>query len=315
MIPSPRANGLVYLLHRARKRLARVDRRLEEAQLFAANGLAALGYRKQGWPQDEHVLRAQVRPVFVLSPGRSGTMTLSALFDLVPEVHAEHEPSPALVAASYLAWTQDAQPRAFWKDTIHQARDVAIFRAHRRGRVWFESNNRLTFLAEPLLAAYPRARFVLLTRKPEGFVASAMAREYYQGHPWDFARVRPRPQDPEFAGWNALPPLDKCAWLWARTVSHGLDLAERLGPEVVHVLDSEDLFSGNRDALDGLFRFVTGKPAPAGVEAVLGARLNAQKERGARKGRVEGWTDDDHARVAKVANPVLERLERLITEH
>jgi hypothetical protein len=309
MNPSPRANALVHLLHRMRRRVARLDRRLEEAQLLAANGLAALSYRRTGWPQDEVALRAAVRPVFVLSPGRSGTMTLAALFDLVPDVEAVHEPSPALVAASYLSWEQQGQPEDFWRDAVHQARDVQIFRAHRRGRAWFESNNRLTLLARPLRAAYPRARFLLLTRQPEGFVASAMAREYFQGHPWDFARVRPLASDALAASWNDLEPLEKCAWLWATTVGHGLDLAEEWGPDVVHVLRSEALFSADPRALDGVFSFVTGRPAPAGVAGVLASKLNAQAQRGARKGQVEAWTSEDHERVRKLAAPVLARLD------
>lgn len=311
MSPAPRATRLVHLLHRARKGLKRADRKLEDLQLLAANGPAALRYRREGWPEDAETLCSKVRPVFVLSPGRSGTMTLAALLDLIPGVHAEHEPEPALVAASYQAWVQGAEPLDFWRDAVHQARDVSIFRAHRRGRIWFESNNRLTFLAEPLRAAYPQARFVVVTREPEGFVASAMARRYYQGHSWDFARVRPREGDSERAGWDALPALDKCAWLWARTVGHGVELAERLGPQVVHVTAFEHLFSGDRAAVDGLFRFVTGQGTPAGAEAVLGAQLNAQRDRGARKSRVSDWSDDDRARVAATAAPVLERLAGL----
>lgn len=311
MSPSPRANRLVHLLHRMRGRVARLDRRLEEAELLAANGLEALGYRDRGWPEGDSELRAAVRPVFVLSPGRSGTMTLQALFDLVPSVQAVHEPAPALVAASFLAWEHRCEPAQFWKDAVHQARDVAIFRAHRRGRVWFESNNRLTLLAEPLRAAYPNARFLLLVRKPNGFVASAMARQYFQGHPWDFARVRPRAGDHLAAEWAGLPALEKCAWLWATTVGYGLDLAETWGPDVVHVLRSEDLFSGEPGALDGVFRFVTGSHPPRGVSQVLHARLNAQTERGARKGRVERWSDEDHARVAHYTGAVLTRLENV----
>jgi hypothetical protein len=181
-----------------------------------------------------------------------------------------------------------------------------VFGAHRRGRVYFESNNRLTLLAGPLAELYPRSRFVLLVRDPVDFVASAEARGYYRGHPWDHARLRPRPDEPDAARWDQMDSVARSAWLWERTNREALRTLDALGPERALILPSSSLFRGDLDAVERVIMFVTGREMarPRAVRRALGGVLNRQR----------GGTDRDAFRAAEgdrvlaVCGPLARRL-------
>jgi hypothetical protein len=261
------------MLDGARRLTERVDSGLKILQFLAAKG---------GYPSARARLGDTdvVEPCFVLSTGRAGTMTLSSLLEASPLIDAHHEMAPRLIEASYLAYMQPPDiPDGFWRDTVAVARDPAVFSAYRRGKVFFESNNRLTFLADALAEHYPRSRFIVMTRAPIGFVRSAVDRGYYAGHRWDYARVRPRPGDPDAPRWKHMSQVERCVWLWKSTTQHCLDFVDRLDPSRSFFLKSEDLFDGNDGVIDGLFQFVSTSDAPprARTRSVLSRRLNRQK--------------------------------------
>jgi hypothetical protein len=167
----------------------------------------------------------------------------------------------------------------FWRDTVAVARDPAVFSAYRRGKIFFESNNRLTFLADALAEHYPQSRFILMTRDPIGFVRSAVDRGYYTGHRWDYARILPRRGDPVAARWKHMTQVERCVWLWKATNQLCLDFVERVDPSRSFFLKSEVLFGGDDGVIERLFQFVGANEAPRGgrARAVLSQRLNRQK--------------------------------------
>jgi hypothetical protein len=204
-----------------------------------------------------------------LSTGRTGTTTLAELFAESPHILPHHEPDPRLIAASYLAWT-GAEDATFWREAVQVARDRLVFEALKSGKVYFEASNRMTFLAPALMAAYPRSNFLLVSRRADGFVRSAMKRGYYQGHPWDHARPRPK------EGWGDASPEAKCLWLWAETHRFALEFVEQAGDRAL-VLHAEDLFAGDLDTIESVFGFLGVEPiARDTMKSVLAQRHNAQ---------------------------------------
>ena len=70
--------------------------------------------------KDQVVPVEELEPVFVLSTGRCGTQTMSALAELISDVSSHHEPEPKLIEASYLYFMQlcpDA-PSDFWQQLL-----------------------------------------------------------------------------------------------------------------------------------------------------------------------------------------------------
>ncbi|MGH7963241.1 MAG: sulfotransferase, partial [Candidatus Binatia bacterium] len=218
--------------------------------------------------------------VFVLSTGRVGTKTLTALLALSPQVVATHEPRPRLVKASFDAYMEggDLGHSEKWRTVVLAARDDAVWEASRRGKIYVETNNRLTYVALALAVIFPASRFIHLHRHPYEFVRSAMRRGYYQGQSWDFARVRPRSWEPLAEQWAALSPLEKSAWGWARINAEAGDFLGTL-PEARRLdVRAEGLFAGDEDTLRKLFAFVGGDfPGKGRIKAVLGRNIHAQR--------------------------------------
>lgn len=246
---------------------------------------------------------ADVPATFVASTGRVGSKTLTALWDLDPVIASHHEPLPRLIKVSGAAWQRPEDPA--WVEVVHGARDDLVADAHRRGQVYAESNNRLTALAPALAEAFTGARFVLLWRDPEPFVVSALRRGYYVGHHWDFARYRPRPDDPAAEAFERWSPGLRAAWLWAATNRFALDRAVAL-PERWAVVASDDLFAGRDRALHAVFA-AAGRPVPdrRAVDAVLSSKINAQHTGEATDVPFEG---PDAATYHELIDPVLAAL-------
>lgn len=236
--------------------------------------------------------------VFVLSTGRVGTKTLTALFALSPQVISLHEPEPRLVKVSFDAYMEggDLGASEKWQAVVLAARDDAICEANRRGKTYIETNNRLTYLAPALAAAFPASRFIHLHRHPYDVVRSAMRRGYYQSHNWDFARIRPRPGEPDAAGWDAMSPLEKSAWYWERCNKEAHTFLVTLPAARRMDLRADALFAGDEKMLKDLFDFVGMDFPPRNlVEEVLGQKINA-----ARQGHFpppSEWDDDERASV------------------
>lgn len=238
--------------------------------------------------------------VFVLSTGRVGTKTLTALFELSNAVVTTHEPEPRLVRSSYEAYMEGADARADekWRSVVLAARDSFVCAANLRGKVYVETNNRLTYLAPALAAAFPASRFIHLHRHPEEVVRSAMRRGYYERHGWDFARIRPRPGEPLAAEWDGLRRLEQCAWYWSRCNDEARAFLETLPAPRRLDLRADALFAGDEATLRRLYAFVGVEfPSRRRVERVLGKKINA-----GRKGQfppASEWSDDERAAVRR----------------
>ncbi len=280
----------------------RVDRRLAPVPVPAKRPHLSLQYAYEtAW--------REYPCVFVLSTGRGGTETLTALATLSPRIVASHEPRPRLIKASFDAYMEggDLAGQAHWRDLVLASRDDLVWAATQHGKVYVETNNRLTYLAPILAEVFPASRFVHVYRDPYAFVRSAMRRRYYAGHNWDFARVRPRPDDPLSARWDTLPRVECCAWLWwrtnhdARTWMSTLPASRRLS------LRSEDLFAGTPEALNALFGICDSDMPPADrVRDVLGAKLNAQLH--GDFPTASDWSADDRERVWSYVGPLATEL-------
>ncbi len=247
--------------------------------------------------------------VFVLSTGRVGTKTLTALFALSPQVISLHEPEPRLVKVSFDAYMEGGslQTSDKWQAVVRAARDDAICEANRRGKIYIETNNRLTYLAPALAATFPASRFIHLHRHPYEVVRSAMRRGYYQNHNWDFARIRPRPGEPLAEQWEALPPLEKSAWYWAQCNHDARAFLATLPDARRMDVRADALFAGDEKMLVDLFAFVGMNFPPRNlVEEVLGQKINA-----ARQGHFplpSEWNDSERAAVRRFVGETAETL-------
>ena len=243
--------------------------------------------------------------VFVISTGRAGSKTLTALFALSSRVLSEHEPMPRLVKSSFDAYMEGPSIATSdrWRDLVYAARDDLVCEANRKGRIYVETNNRMTYLAPVLARCFPASRFVHLHRHPYEVVRSGMRRGYYENHNWDFARVRPRAGELLAVAWDAMPSIEKCAFFWAR-INGEADAFLATLPESRRLsLAAEDLFAGEESTLRRLFAFVgLDLPPRDMLDDVLGEKINAAV-RGSFPVPAD-WTEQDRAAVWGQVGPL-----------
>lgn len=182
--------------------------------------------------------------VFVLTTGRSGSMSIARALDTHPAIRARHEPRYQLIRLSteYAHGLRDrAEVRAELAAIFHEA---ATFET---GLVHVESDQKYFNLVPLLHELLPAARFVWLLRDPREVVASAEARgwfrdgEYHPENPPDEFKVwcqyrlnGARCGAYTEAGWDAMSAFERCCWYWQyvnATIETGL---AEVDPEQVH---------------------------------------------------------------------------------
>ena len=253
--------------------------------------------REAGW-RDNHC-------VFVLSTGRAGTMQLSGLLKLSRNILALHEPTPVLLQQGRDAY---AEPDAeVWVPLLHAARDELIAFANQIGKVYVETNNRMTFLATALAKAYPSSKFIHLHRHPHQVIRSGLARNWYGGSGLDYARVTPLDGDPMAECWSRLEGAEKIAWFWTRVNEASMDLISGLDASRGLTLPADELFAGAPETLSRLFAFVGGSPPPSkAASRILRQRLNANRK--ASPTEVRWQTSDLGRRINSIVGPVANAL-------
>ncbi len=235
--------------------------------------------RQSNVPPEElhaHVHR-NASPVFVLSPGRSGTKTLTELFGEHSSIDVYHMPEPELTYHSRVAYEWQNEAFETLKTGVDMARYEVIRASHMSGRTYIETNNRITFFAPCLADLFPNSKFIHLIRAPEDFIRSGVARGYYSGTSLhDEGRIRPLGIGDE--KWKGFSEIEKVAFLWNETHEFIESFKKRSGLEGrVCVVRAEDLFQGG-DAVEQLFTFSGLSPIPAKkVRKVLRTPVNQQK--------------------------------------
>jgi hypothetical protein len=175
-----------------------------------------------------------------------------------------------------------------------------MLRAYWLDRVYFESNNRITFLADLLISIFPHAKFIHLVRHPYDFVRSALNRGYYKEHIRDFARIHPKPTNKIYHKWNDISRMEKCAWLYKQTNLHILNVLENLPPERKAFVKAEDIFSFNYAEVKKIFKFVNHNTKPPGIshiKKVLKKKINSSITR--KIPAPEYWSTDEIDTVQK----------------
>lgn len=161
--------------------------------------------------------------VFILSTGRSGTMTLAQVFSGIGNVHAVHEPAPELVLeASGYAYGDVSHETV--RDIIRESRQAPA------GKIYIESNQNLSLIVPVLEDVYPDARYIWLIRNGMDMVGSAMQKQWYTGHSENHSNYEDCPPiermwiDGRLRGdrtgafnsvqWEEMDRFEKICWYW-----------------------------------------------------------------------------------------------------
>ncbi|MBN1481684.1 hypothetical protein EH223_04910 [candidate division KSB1 bacterium] len=263
------------LLYRQLLKSARAFEQLSRKASGAARQL--LPPAKVSIAQCEAIKWQNVRPCFVLSTGRSGTLLLTKLLELSPHIAVVHQPKPELVRASKLAYEQIKNSPDIFRETFKSAREEYVLEALMFNQVFVETNNRITFFAPIIRDVFPNAAYIHLVRHPGDFVRSGIRRHWYSDqHEHDIGRIVPYSGDIK-SRWPSLTAIEKIGWLWHETNQFIEDAKENLPEQDVLFVQAEQLFADVR-VTQAIFSFLQQECPPLSLIKKNLTPTNVQKK-------------------------------------
>lgn len=183
------------------------------------------------------------QPCFVLSTGRTGTTFLTTLLNLAENVSAYHGQRQAFRYYRRFAYDlnrNQSDPEAL-KQVLEATRTEALVKEYISGKIYVETDPRITFFAPQLAELYAGARFIHIVRHPGAFVRSRMRGETYLGNSLDDLGTI---TDTSNELWGNLSRLERISWLWNETNAFVEDFKDSLDDRSrVITIKSEDMFS------------------------------------------------------------------------
>jgi len=226
-------------------------------------------------------------PFFVVTTGRSGSLSLALTLDQHPYIVALHEP--------WLHLIERAQAKATKRLTGSLQAEVELFSflipRPPGPQLCGIVDQKLTQFISGLATAFPEGRFVWLVRDGRDVVASAYVRGWYTeqereypSHAW--ARYRIHSDDVgeyEPEGWTALGSFGRCCWYWAWTQREIRRQLADLDSQCWRMFQLEELV----DRLDELQEFLQVRP-----EALHLYHANAGPRQQVQALRWQTWSED-----------------------
>lgn len=235
-----------------------------------------------------------VTPCFVLSTGRCGTLWLTELLRLSRYAWVNHSDYPELVRHSRLAYEGYKKSPKVFCEILRATRDEYLLSAYKRGQIYVETNNRITFFAYAIKQVYPQAKFIHLVRHPGEFVRSGLRRRWYHNHPHDVGRI----VDTSRPGiWQSMSDIEKIAWLWNETNQYIQGFLVELSDQDYLQIKAEDMFNDSAVSVK-MCKFIgINDITPKIVSKMRARHINSQRGRGMES--YQTWDENEKDQVRR----------------
>ncbi|MHC4662637.1 MAG: hypothetical protein ACYS8W_13225 [Planctomycetota bacterium] len=181
-----------------------------------------------------------VRCYFITGTGRCGTMLLARLLATAGNSECFHERTPAY----------EILKEAYSSGDLGELRLRAykyikpyVFNANLKGWSYGESSGLLYLLLPELYRIYGNnVRFILLTRHPATYVASAIARGFFvPHHKHPLEHIRAKSSTELGRRWHKATPFEKNLWYWNTVNSIVLGFFKTIPANLWTILRVEDI--------------------------------------------------------------------------
>ena len=237
--------------------------------------------------------------LFILSSGRTGSLSTIKLLNMSPQVEAYHEPSPRVRSASKSAYYEQYINPDKYRQLFIRARSLKITYSNVRRKIYAEATY-MIYLSSLIADLLPNSRFLHLYRHPAAFVRSGMRRGWYNRHSFDQYRLEPSRNDPIRKEWDNWPRFSKILWVWQAVNEHILKLQEQIDRSRFLSVKHEDLALAETEKYKELFAFLgVSCPPHEDVCSLLSVKYNAQTEGHFHK--LEEWTYEETRALKEIA--------------
>ncbi len=220
--------------------------------------------------------------VWCLSTGRVGTKTISKLLDIDSSILSLHEPSPKLFGLSKIGYDNISEEALLQAVLACRSETIGVSQ-----KTYMESSPHLTFLARMLQKGFKNSKFIHIVRHPRKVVDSGVKRNWYSGNRTDEWRIEPSENDQYYSKWQSMDSIEKNIWSWVRTNEWILDFQLSQPQDDFLTIRSEDLFSGQKDTIERLFKFCgVDDFSEQKVNKVLSKRINSNMSNGITAGKI-----------------------------
>lgn len=186
-----------------------------------------------------HLDLLNVKAVFLITPGRSGTKSLVKWCAKHTEMLCYHAPKPWLATIGYLYHqkliSSDAARYAFYV-----SREKYLKQAFEYNKVLLDGDCKNLPLLMDISALMPNSSFIHLVRDPESFVKSGISRGYYKEVPsqiWGHLEERV-----DTGTINFERQVEKIAWFWNEANKIAESVKAEVGSNRVVTIVSNQMF-------------------------------------------------------------------------
>jgi len=231
---------------------------------------------------------ADLKPVFIVSTGRTGTQFLAEFFDHYQETMAFHEPSPSFLRKA-LKYVRGEIPFNKMKILLQKRRLPYFNLAKRKGcNYYIEANNRLFPMLAPLEKAFPEARVIHIVRDGRDYVRSGMSRNWYTEED-ETRRLKSMavPEDPWHEEWHSMSRFEKICWRWQKKNEFIAKNIDNFDHSLT--VKFEDIFHSNDNR--GLRRIADFIGLDSNTTDLLIEKLISQKINANKRYEIPKWTE------------------------
>ncbi len=181
-----------------------------------------------------------VKCYFLTGTGRCGTKLFSVLLSMADNSLCEHEKIFRHKSMLRLYLNNDFS--YYLKDiNSHLIPKVKSF--NNTNKSYGISSGHMYFSIPYLYSIFGESvRFILLVRRPEEFVRSALARGFFDSnHPHSCIQILPNKQDAMFEKWDRLSPFEKNLWYWKLVNEFVVNEFNKLPKNIYKIIKIEDI--------------------------------------------------------------------------
>ena len=215
--------------------------------------------------------------VFVISPGRSGTMNLTTFVSRYTSLFALHSAPPSLSTIS--SWYFDKLiPESAVKPAFYVAREHCLKAAYERNMVFFDGDCKSLPLTIPIGNLMPNAKFIHLVRKPEDFICSGICRGYFTTRSpelWGHLNIIT-----DKYGQHPSNHIEKIAAFWEQANLIAESAKKELGTDRGIHFHAEDMFASTQATLNAFHMLNLDRHISDYNSSVI-KKINTQKNRSA----------------------------------
>lgn len=180
--------------------------------------------------------------VFIISTGRTGTEAISKYFkENFAQVLSVHEPGPDFLHLGNKVYQKEGSltsTKIF--ERIYFLRYLILKIAQFKNKKYYiESNNRLFSLVPYLKIAFPKAKFIYITRNGANIVRSGVSRDFFTEDE-RYPKIYPKKENPYYQDWKNFSSFEKTCWWWQEKDS--IVYNSIISDEQSLIIKFEDLF-------------------------------------------------------------------------